>query len=396
MRIILAHNYYRQAGGEDQVFAAEDRLLRAHGHEVHRFTVHNDSVDGMSRLGLAGATIWNRRTASALRALARAERADLVHFHNTFPLISPAAYSAARIAGCAVVQTLHNFRLLCPNALLFREGRPCEACLGRAVAWPGVVHGCYRGSRAASAVVAAQIAVHRVLGTYRRKVDMFVTPSEFARTTLVRGGLSPRSVVAKPNFIDPDPGPGDGSGRFALFVGRLSEEKGVRTLLEAWRRGVRTVPLKIVGDGPMASEVQSAVRRIDGVEWLGRQPKEEVYRILGDAGLLILPSECYEGMPMTLLEAFARGTPVLASDHGSMRELVEPGETGARFRAGDPDDLALQADRLVADPAGLSAMRVRARQEFEARYTAAHNYHRLTAIYAQALTNAGRCETRHA
>ena len=393
MNIIIAHNYYQQPGGEDQVFASEERLLRAYGHRVTCFTAHNDAIDGMGRLALVGATAWNVRTAAALEAQARDERADLVHFHNIFPLISPAAYAAARRAGCAVVQTLHNFRLLCPKAILFRDGRACESCLGRSIAWPAVVHGCYRGSRSASALVALTTAVHHALKTYSRGVDLYVALSEFARRTLVRGGMRAESIVVKPNFVAPDPGAGDGGGGYALFVGRLAEGKGVETLLAAWPRLERPILLKIVGDGELAHRVREAAGRGPWIEWLGHRPWPEMLDLLGQAAFLVFPSECYETFGRVAIEAFAKATPVLASDHGAMAELIEPGRTGACFRVGDPDDLARQADRLLSDPETLSRMRRQARQEFEARYSEARNHDLLMDIYRQALENAGRRHT---
>ncbi len=234
MKVVVAHNFYQQAGGEDQVYHAEVALLRECGHDVVPFEVHNDAVAGMGKLGLAKATVWNGEIAGRLGEVVRRERADVVHFHNTFPLISPAGYYAARRAGAAVVQTLHNFRLMCPVALFYRDGRPCEDCLGKPVAWPGVVHACYRGSRATTAVTAAAVAAHRAAGTFQNAVDAYVCLTGFARDQFVAGGLPPAKLHVKPNFVHPDPGVRGGGDGSAVFVGRLSEEKGVLPLLAAW------------------------------------------------------------------------------------------------------------------------------------------------------------------
>lgn len=384
MRVLLVHNHYQQPGGEDAVFAAEAALLAAHGHPVEQLAFDNDAIaprpSPLNRARLAGATVWSPRGYAAVRAAIRAVRPDVVHFHNTFPLISPAGYYAARAAGVPVVQTLHNFRLLCANGLFYRDGHVCEDCLGKAVPAPGFVHGCYRGSRTASGATVTMLTAHRALRTWTRMVDRYIALGEFAREKFIRGGLPAERVVVKPNYV-PDPSPGDGRGQYALFVGRLSPEKGIRTLLKAWQR-LSPAALKIAGDGPLAVEVADAVRRLPDAEWLGRLAPDAAMAAMRDAALLIFPSEWYEGLPRTIVESFAAGTPVVAPDLGAMRDLIRDGETGRHFRPGDPDDLA----RVVADtfvrPAALARMRVAARAEFEARYTAEASYRQLIAIYA--------------
>ena len=386
MRILLAHNYYQQPGGEDQVVATEAGLLERHGHTVLRFHLRNDDVANMHPLALAGATLWNRSAYRELRALMARERPDVVHFHNTFPLMSPAAYYAARAQGVPVVQTLHNYRLLCPNALLFREGRVCEDCVGKLVPWPAVAHACYKSSRLASGVTAAMLTTHRLAGTWRRMVNVYIALSDFARAKFVEGGLPAGKIAVKPNFVDPDPGPGAGTGDFAMFAGRLTPEKGVRTLLEAWSRMSPRIPLKIVGDGPLAGEVASAAQTIPGVEWAGFQNHEQILAWMKQAAFLVVPSTWYEGFPMTVAEALACGLPVLASNIGSLGELIQPGRTGFLFRPGDAQDLALHAGRLIADNHTRTSMRREARSEYETRYTAAANYDMLLSIYQRALS----------
>src|SRR5438132_7136589 len=226
MKILIVHNFYKQSGGEDQCVAAEVALLQAHGHEVIPYNVHYDAIDTLGRLEVASRTIWSRAAYHEIRELIRAHRPQIAHFHNTFPLISPAAYYAARAEGVGVVQTLHNFRLLCPNALFFRNGRVCEQCLGRSIPWPGIVHKCYRGSRVASAAAATMAAVHRMLSTWREAVDVYIALTQFSRQKFIAGGLPPQKLVVKPNFVYPDP---------VACVSRpettAAGEKGVRHLL---------------------------------------------------------------------------------------------------------------------------------------------------------------------
>jgi len=387
MKVLLAHNFYQQPGGEDQVFADEGLLLESHGHEVIRYTVHNDAVESMGRLSLAARTIWNRQSYRELRDLVRRERPAVAHFQNTFPLISPSAYFAVRREGAAVVQELPNYRLLCPAAVLFREGRACEDCVGKAIAWRGVVHKCYRGNRGATAVVAAMTAVHRFAGTWENAVDAYITLTEEGREKFIAGGLPADKLRVKGNFVFPDPGIGDGSGGYAVFVGRLSPEKGIDTLLEGWSRLQIPLPLKVVGDGPLAAMVQAAAAKNPAIQWLGRQPPTEVLKIVGAAVFLLCPSKWSEtGGPKTVLESLAKGTPVIASRLGSMREVIDDGRTGLHFEPGNADDLADRVRAILMDRQRLEAMRIEARRDYESRFTAESNYAVLMQIYERART----------
>jgi glycosyltransferase involved in cell wall biosynthesis len=385
MKVLAVHNRYQQPGGEDQVFSAETALLESYGHRVVRYCTHNDRVADMNRLALVGNTLWSRSSYRELRDLVRTERPDVAHFHNTFPLISPAGYYAARAEGVPVVQTLHNYRLLCPDALFFRDGRVCEDCMGKAVPWPGVLHKCYRGSRAASGLVSAMLTAHRALRTWTEVVDVYVALTEFARGKFIEGGLPAERLVVKPNFVYPDPGPGEGRGGYALFVGRLSPEKGVGTMLEAWKRLERQIPLKVVGDGPLRKRVAEAAGRQPCVEYLGYRPAEEVQALSKEASVLVLPSEWYEGFSRVAAEAFATATPIIAGDLGAATELVEHGRTGLRFRPGDAEDLAEQARWFFSHPEEHARMRREVRAEYEAKYTAERNYRMLIGLYDSAL-----------
>jgi glycosyltransferase involved in cell wall biosynthesis len=334
--------------------------------------------------------VWHRAAAQRVAELVRANDIDVVHFHNTFPLMSPAVYSAARAAGAAVVQTLHNFRLLCPGANLYRDGQVCEKCVGKAVPIAGVIHKCYRDSRGASLATAAMLTTHRALGTWQNGVDAYITPTHFARDKFIAGGLPAERIIVKPNFVDPDPGfaAKGGSGGYAIFVGRLSHEKGLDTLLSAWAHLNGTVQLKIVGDGPLADDVKAAAARDRSIEWLGRRGMDEVFDLIADARVLVMPSNCYETFGRVAIEAFAKGTPVIASNHGAPADVVDEGRTGLRFKPGDGADLAAKIRQLLADDVVRTAMRAECRREFEAKYTGAANYEMLMSIYQRA--RAGR------
>jgi len=389
VKILLLHNAYQQRGGEDAAVAREQSLLSARGHEVSRYSVSNDAVqDAWDRMRTALGAPYSLPARGRVAAEIRRVRPDIVHVHNFFPLLTPSVYDACRAAGVPVVQTLHNYRLLCLNALFFRDGRVCEDCLGIPAPWPGVRHGCYRGSRGASAAVAAMLTVHRVLRTWTVKVDAYIALSDFARAKFIQGGLPAHKISVKPNFVDPDPGPGEGRGGYALFVGRLSPEKGLDTLLAAWMRLGNAVPLKIIGDGPLAPQVKAAAARSSGVEWLGPQSPERVLVLMKDARALVFPSRCYENFPLVIAEAYAVGLPVIAGDLGSTSSLVDHGRTGLRFASGDPAGLAAAVTRLRARPEERAAMRRAARVEFEQKYTAERNYQTLMEIYGRAMPGA--------
>ncbi len=387
LRILVVHNRYREPGGEDLVVAAETALLRANGHTVVEYVDDNRRIDSLSTVAAVTQTVWSRPSRRRLAALLRDQPVDVAHFHNTFFLVSPSAYGACRAAGVPGVQTLHNYRLACPAATFYRAGRPCEDCLGR-LPWPGVLHACYRGSRAETALVAVTVTAHRLLGTWRSAVELYVTSTDFQRRKLVAAGLPKDRVVVKPHFVDPDPGgSGNGSaGEYALYVGRLGPEKGVGTLLDAWAQ-LPDIPLKIAGDGPQADLVTKYVaeRPQPNVEWVGRVARDTVFALLRKARFLIFPSECYETFGIAIAEAFACGVPVIASRRGAMAELVADGRTGLLFAPGDAADLARTVRRAWSAQEATARLGRAARAEYEARYTAARNYEMLTECYARVL-----------
>lgn len=386
MRLLLAHNRYKNQGGESLAAKGEMELVESHGHTVDLLETDNTEIVGLASkvktaLEASYSLLVKRRMAARIATF----KPDVVHVHNFFPLMTPSIYFACSEAEVPVVQTLHNYRLICPGALLFRSGRPCEDCVGKAFAWPGVLHGCYRGSRLGTASVAAMAGTHHWLGTWRNRIDCFIALTDFSRGKLIEGGLPADRIVVKPNFA-PDPGgPGDGSGGFALFAGRLSPEKGIATLLSAWERlNGSPFHLKVAGDGPLRDEV---TRRADRgrVEYLGALSRQDVQVLMREAAFLVFPSVCYENFPLSIVEAFAAGVPVIASGLGAMAEIVEDGRTGLHFRPGDPDDLAARMEWALEHPSEMEQMGRNARLEYEDKYTAERNYEQLMKIYRQAL-----------
>jgi glycosyltransferase involved in cell wall biosynthesis len=392
MHILFVHNHYQQPGGEDVVVDREITLLRNAGHEVAEYRRSNDEIHDLRfhhKLTLPKRVIWASDTIKDLRKLIEEKKPDVVHFHNTFLMISPAAYYACHKEGIPVVQSLHNPRLMCPAATFYRDERLCEDCLGKFIPWPGVLHGCYRNSRTQTAMPAAMLTTHRWLRTWQRQVDIYVVFTEFYRHKFIEGGLPADKIVVKPHFVHPDPGVRRGAGNYALYIGRLDPEKGVRTLLRAWQE-LNGIPLKIGGDGRLLKEVQDSVRqgRLRSVELVGHLPKEELIDLIQGARFLVWPSEGYETFGLVAIEAFASGVPVLASRTGAMAELVENKRTGLQFTPGNPHDLAAQVKWALNNPVQLARMRREAREEFEAKYTAERNYQMLMETYQQAMTQA--------
>ncbi len=384
MRILSIHNNYQVRGGEDESTQAEANLLREQGHEVDSYEEHNDRIASFNSAHLAFKTIWSQESYQIVQEKLKKFPTDIVHVQNFFPLISPSVYYAARSAGVPVVQTLRNYRLICPNGLFFRQGNVCEDCLGKTIPYPGFVHACYRESRLATAGSIAMLTAHKALNTWLKQVNLFVTLSQFAKQKFVEAGWPEDKIIVKPNFVSPDPKMGSGSGGYALYVGRLSVEKGLDILLQAWEHLNSPIPLKIVGDGPLSGLVVEATQRRSNIEWLGRKPMTEVYDIMGEAMFLIFPSKWYETFGRVAVEAFAKGTPVIASNLGAIAELVEDNYTGLHFRPSDPFNLAAIVEKAIAQPQQLKQMRDAARAEYEAKYTPEKNYHQLMKIYEMA------------
>jgi len=364
-------------------------MLERAGHRVITFCQSNweaDEYKGIRRIALAKRTIWSSEIRKKFLALLRQDRPDLVHVHNTFVMISPSIYSACSAEGIPVVQTLHNFRLLCPAATFFRNGKVCEECLPGSL-WPSVEHACYRGSRTATAVIAGMLAYHRARGTWHNEISCFIALTEFARQKFIQGGLPADRIFVKPNFVDPDPGEPIGEREYALFAGRLSPEKRVSTVLEAWRRGRLSIPLLIAGGGPDRRhlEKQAAAAGLGHIQFLGQLSREATVAAIRKARFLVFSSEWYENFGLTMVEAFACCTPVIASDLGAMKEIVQNGKTGLHFAVGDPDDLARKIEWAQTHPEEMRAMGMEARREYETKYTADRNYSMLLAIYEWAM-----------
>jgi len=388
MRVAILHNRYAQRGGEDSVVETESELLRKAGCEVALFTLESAGLVGSrtARLRAGLRARWNGDAAAALARWLARHPADVAHVHNFFPLLSPAVHATLRALGVPVVQTLHNYRLACANGIFLRDGRPCEECVARGP-WRAVRHGCWRGSRLATAVWAEATAAHRRRGTWQTCVDRFVAPSEFARRKLALAGLPAGRIVVKPNPV-PDPGEPAPPGRGALCAGRLSPEKGVALLLEAWRTLPGAPPLAIAGTGPEQAALRERARGIAGVSFLGEVSRERVAGLLAGAAFAVAPSLCYEAFPVAAAEAMAAGRALVGSDAGALVELVEHGRSGLLFRSGDAAGLAAACRLLLEDPALAASLGREARARYEDELAPGRSTARLLALYREVIDEA--------
>ncbi|MBM7867975.1 glycosyltransferase [Heliobacterium gestii] len=386
MRVLVIHNRYRDAGGEDRSSQAEVELLRRFGHEVKVIERSNRQIDSYGwweRLRLLDRAAWNREALREVGQAVRDWRAEIVHVHNFFPLFSPAIHIGARQAGAATVQHLHNFRLICLNGVMLRKGRRCERCVGRTPV-QGIVHGCYRRSVFASAVVAHMLQVNRCRDLWREAVDAFIVPGDHSRQLFIAGGLPADRLHVKPNVVDGRQRVGMDmtEGEEALYVGRLSEEKGVGVLLDAWP-GIGHA-LTITGDGPLRSPLEIRAQGLP-VTFTGALPADQVMARMQRSRVVIVPSICHETFGRTIVEAYACGKPVIASRLGNLPDIVVDGVTGFLVEPGNAADLADKAKRLLNDRELARRMGKAAHEAYQQGFTAEKNYQALMSIYRDAL-----------
>lgn len=384
MKILVAHNAYQHRGGEDAVVDAELALLRDHGHDVEVYRLHNDALNHMPRAAAALSTVWSQQSARDIEGLCECFSPDLIHVHNTFPLISPSLYWAAAKRAVPVVQTLHNFRLLCPQAIFLREGKICEDCVGK-LPWRAVTRKCYHQSALQSAVITGMLAAHRVIGTYHERVTRYIALNKFARAKYIEGGLPAELFRIKPNFVASATLPVYDGRSGGLYVGRLSSEKGLDVLAGAVRLS-RAAEIDVIGSGPL----EALARKAFGDRYLGFRSLEEIMTRMSVARFLVLPSICYENSPRTIVEAFSCGLPVIASRLGALPDIVRDGVTGLLFNPGDPADLAEKIAWAAAHPGQMTRMGQAARAEYEAEYTPERNYEILMGIYDDAISTLRR------
>lgn len=386
MRILQVHNEYQHLGGEEVVVTSEYQMLKQYGHSIEQWIVKNLNLDRVSlseKTQIALQSVWSIRASQQIKQRLKEFQPDVVHVHNTVPKISPSIYEACRSFGIPVVQTLHNYRLICPGYYLYRNNRVCEDCINKSFRYPAIVHGCYRNNSFQSAVAVAGLTIHQLKRTYSRNVDIYIALTDFARQKFIAGGLPSEKIAVKPNFVSSNILTGSHKGGYALFVGKLVKYKGIETLLQAWRSLNEPIPLKVVGQGPLEILLKSNLP--SSVEYLGQQPREEVLKLMQDATLIIFPSEWYEGFPMTIAEAFATGSPVVASRIGAASEIVRDGRSGWHFEPGNAENLAQVVQQAWSDSQELSRRGALARKQYDELYSIEKNYLMTMKLYQTAI-----------
>lgn len=385
-RVLLVHNYYKIPGGEDTVVENERRLLEEHGHNVFLYTRSNQEMENFSivqKFLLPFTSIFSLRTYREVKKVIAEKKIDIVHVHNTLSLISPSVYYAAFACKKPIVQTIHNFRLLCPAATFLRQGQVCEDCVKRGLGC-AVRYACYRDSRLQSLMSVIILKLHRVFGTYRRL--FYICLTEFNKEKLLllnRKGkeqIKEKQVFVKPNFVNIPSIKLASKKEQYLYIGRLEQLKGIHILLEAWRE-LPEKKLLICGSGPKEDWVHEYVEKhhMDQVVLMGQCQREKVLQLLAESKALIVPSVCYEGQPMVILESYAMGTPVIASDLGNVGDMVESGKTGLTFASGDAKALVGAVKQMEGQEDWDTG------SVYKKKYTEERNYEILREIYKNVL-----------
>ena len=393
MRILQLHNHHASKGGAMEVLAHEGSLLGAAGHDVQEYTVAATEDLGLSPLRAGAKAIWNKQAANDLNSLITTFRPDVVHVHTPFPLMSPVVFRVAHKRGIPVVTTLHSYRYSCVAGTCWRDGHVCEDCVGKKLKLPGVRHRCYHDSAAASASLTLSLGAHRALGTFHHQVSRYLTLTDFSRRLLIRDGFPADRISVKPNSV-PDPGVATSrrtSERQVVFAGRLIDIKGVRTLLDAWTHVPAGMKLVIAGDGPLRGLVEQRAAADESVEFVGWVDEDRVLELMGQAEIVVVPSEWYEGLPLVILRSLAVGTPVLVSDLENFCEDVEADGVGWSFRVKESQSMAAQLSRLVSEPALAASLRDAARQSYERRYAPSVDLNRLETVYREVIEEANVC-----
>lgn len=388
-RVLQVYNEYRRYGGEDVVVHLEAEMLRRQGHEVDLLRVSTKELDEAGPLRLAAAgfgAVWSRRGYNAMKKAIASFAPDVVHVHNDFPLLSPSIFWACHRAGVPVVHTMHNYRFACANAVLLRNNRPCEDCVGR-FPWPALRHRCHSSSLSRTAAVSARNVLHRWLGTYKHEVHAYIALTGFSKDLLVRAGLPQERIFVKPNFQSIPWLPVLPRLPRFVFAGWMVREKGLQLLLQAWQK-VRPAghELLVIGDGSERAALEQSCEQDARVVWCGPQSRQRVLELVSASRYAVVPSLVYENFPMSVLEALSAGTPVIAPGHGAFPRILSNDREGLLFSAGNSASLENALRTALAAPESVwTQWSVNARNRFLREYTEQENYAQLITIYQKAM-----------
>jgi len=386
MRLLFLHNKYLVAGGEDVSSQAEADLLRQAGHYVDYVSVDNADIIKKNFISMALNTFWSNSYYNKVEELIKRNSYDLIHVQNFFPQISPSVFYAAKKHGTKIVMSVRNYRLVCPNALMYVNGNICDKCVGLSFPYPAIRHKCYKNDVAATSVATGMMTMHNIMNTWNAKIDGFITISEFVKKQLIKGGVSSDKIHVKYNFVNAPfiPQPIEIYNRY-LYVGRLSTEKGVTNMLDAFNHPkLRNYKLTIVGDGPYMSLVQNAVANNSNIEYLGKLSLADTYLLMSKSKALVFPSTWHEPFGRTVVESFAVGTPVIGSKLGGVTELIQDGYNGYLF---DPYNIDSIVDSIIKIDlcSEYDILRANAKKSYEERFTAEINYQHVIKIYSEVL-----------
>jgi len=384
MKILLLHNRYKIAGGEDSVFNSEVKMLRDNGNIVDHIVWDNSEITTLrQKVKIALFSLYNPFTKEVIERKIKEFNPDMIHIHNFFPQISPSVFFVADKFSVPVVMTLHNFRLICSNAILYTKGSICEKCVNKVFPLEGIRNRCYRNSYFQTLNVTLMTSFHKLIGTWRKRVGRFIVLTDFQKEKIGNSSLNLKSenLAVKPNFVS-DPGVGlNQRENFFIFVGRLSVEKGINVLLDSFK--YHSYKLKIIGDGAMKELVLKESKSNPNIEFLGYKGKDFLLDQIKRSRALIFPSESYEGFPIVITEALATGTPVISSNIGSQAEIVGNGYNGIHFKVSDPKDLAEKIK--LFDNKEMKKMYINSRKTYLEKYTPEINYKILKEIYKKTI-----------
>ncbi len=386
MRVLLVHGAYQQFGGEDAVVRAEGELLERHGDEVLLYSRHNDETKTFNTFQKAAffpQAVYSWKSSGEIADVVHSFRPDVAFVHNVYPLLSPSIYHKLHALGVPAVQVLHNFRPFCPNGLYYTQGQICEACRGGNYL-NAVRKRCYKDSYTLSGLYALTLGSNRLAGMID-KVAGFICLTEFFKIKMLEAGVPDSKLFVRPNFVYAPPlSEVSDAGKYAIYMGRLSPEKGCWTLIHAFEQ-LPQVPLKILGTGPLEQELKDYVSQkgIGNIQFLGFRSGDEKWQLLRNSLCLVVPSEWYENFPVTVLEGFMAAKPVIAARMGGLPYIVEDGQSGLLFDSGKVDQLAKQIQRMADDPAGAVRMGARARDLSETKYGPEQGYSNLMNIFSQ-------------
>lgn len=391
MKVLLGHCFYRSSApsGEDSAFKNEKELLLKNGAKVISYEKYNDALMDYrftQKISTGLNYLWSKNAYQEVSNIIKNERPDVAHFHNIFPQMSTSVYQACKDNNIPVIQTLHNYRYLCPNGLFVRNGKPCEDCLHKSL-FSSVIHGCYRDSRIATIPMAGMIAFNRFFNNFDNLVDAYISLTEFAKSKFVESGINAEKIQIKSNFVEDSGYSLNSVGEYIVYVGRLSKEKGVETLFAA-AKNCQHIPIKVIGDGELRSKLETiSIQHQLNVEFLGYQTKDKVLSQIKNSRFVVIPSECYEGFPVTIAEAFSCAKPVIGSDIGSLKEIISNGTNGYKFTTGSADALAARINLMWKETAEISRMSQLARTYYEENLSPTANAETLMSVYNSVLSH---------